>query len=318
MNLKNKKCKVVFIGSGYMVCEHAKAFSGIDGVELDGIYSRTKSKTESVAKNFGINNVANSIDELYKKSSADLVVIAVSELSLGQVFKEALNYPWTILLEKPAGYSPDDSMRIYDESIGKKNKVFVALNRRHYQSTRIAIEQLKHISSARVVNVLDQEDIVTAMKIGKPEEITRNWMYVNSIHLIDYFSMFCRGTINKVSNVLRWNPGDPRIVLSTIEYSSGDIGIYTAFWNAPGPWSVSITTSEKMWQMRPLEKLSVQEFGVRGLSSVELDRVDELFKPGLRLQAIEAVKAAAGLDNGLVDLEKYMESVSLTKKIYNG
>ncbi len=43
-------CKVAFVGAGYMGTEHAKAFADVPGVELSGIFSRTRERAEKLAK----------------------------------------------------------------------------------------------------------------------------------------------------------------------------------------------------------------------------------------------------------------------------
>ena len=114
-----KRCKVAFVGAGYMATEHAKAFRDITGVELAGIYSRTAVRAEAVAKDLGIQTTCGSIAELHAKTAADLVVIAVPELSLRNVAAECFHYPWTCLIEKPAGYNVADAEAIAELEIGR-------------------------------------------------------------------------------------------------------------------------------------------------------------------------------------------------------
>src|SRR5690554_6238588 len=99
-----QKVKVAFVGAGYMASEHAKAFSGLPGVELVGIHSRTPSRAEQLAKDYPGMRVCNSVAELHAQSDADLVVVTVKELAMKEVAEQCFKFPWTILLEKPAGY----------------------------------------------------------------------------------------------------------------------------------------------------------------------------------------------------------------------
>ena len=72
-------------------------------------------------------------------------------------------------------------------------------------------------------------------KFKHPEKVVKNFMYANSIHLIDLMFVFVEDILKK-SKIL--NLGKERIteiVLSTIEFSSGDLALYEGIWKGPGP-----------------------------------------------------------------------------------
>ena len=309
-------CKVAFVGAGYMASEHLKAFKDVPGVELSGIYSRTAGRAEKLAQEFGVQLVCSSIAELYERTKARLVVIAVPELSVRTVCLEAFKYPWTFLIEKPAGYDLADAESILENAKTLQRQAFVALNRRHHSSTRIVLEDIAQKQGPRLIHVYDQEDQIAARKANQPELVVQNWMYANSIHVIDYLRILGRGKIIAVDPVIRWNAEDARFVMAKITYDSGDVGIYEAVWNGPGPWAVTVTTQEKRWEMRPLEQASFQPYGSRRLEPVEVHEWDKQFKPGLRAQAEEAVKAVMGKPHTLPSLEDATKSMALVQAIY--
>jgi predicted dehydrogenase len=309
-------CKVAFIGAGYMTTEHVKAFKDVTGVELAGIYSRTKIRAEKLALELSVGSVSESIAELYEKSRAQLVVIAVPELAVREACLEAFKYPWTCLIEKPVGYDLADAEQIMAAATNLKRRAFVALNRRHHSSTRIVLEDISKQQGQRLIHVYDQEDTNVARKAGQPELVVQNWMYANSIHVVDYLSILGRGEIVAVDPVIRWTPQSPQFVMAKISFESGDVGIYEAVWNGPGPWAVTVTTQEKRWEMRPLELAAVQPYGSRKLEAVAVNEWDIKFKPGLRAQAGEAVKAVFGEPHTLPSLEDAMKSIRLVHAIY--
>jgi predicted dehydrogenase len=308
----NSLCKVAFIGAGYMAGEHLKAFKDIPEVEIVGIYSRTKSRAESLYPG----GVYDSIEKLYEESRPQLVVICVPELEARKVCIEAFKYQWACLVEKPAGLDVKDAEQILSVAKTLNRNVFVALNRRHYSSTRSVLENITEFPGKRFIHVLDQEDQIGARKAGQPEIVVQNWMYANSIHVLDYFSIFARGNIISIEPIIPWSLNDPWLVITKITYSSGDIGIYEAIWNAPGPWAVAITTEKRRWEMRPLEFSTFQSYGSRNSESFTLNQWDKEFKPGLRLQASEAIKAVKGQPHNLPSLEDAMKSMKLVHSIY--
>ena len=309
-------CKVAVVGAGYMAKEHILAFQDIEGVEIVGITSRTRKRAEEVADSFNIQNVCDSVSELYVKTKADLVVVSVPELSANKVSKACFEFPWTVLLEKPAGYNLQDAKDILTCAQMKNSNAYVALNRRHYSSTRIALNGLSDNENARWIYVQDQQDQVVAQSSGQPKEVVDNWMYANSVHVIDYFKLFGRGEIKSVEQIVPWSPQSPWLVVAKIIFDSGDVGLYEGIWCGPGPWSVSISTTEKRWEMRPLEQVRCQNAGERTVESLELHEWDQQFKPGLRLQAQEAVLAAAGKENNLPTLQDAFDSMKLVNSIF--
>ena len=260
--------------------------------------------------------VTESVTELYEKTKADIVVICVSELSVREVCILAFEFPWLCLIEKPAGYNMHDACLIKEAAKKFNTKAFVALNRRHYSSTRSVKHDLESFPANRVVHVFDQENPRIALDGGTPPLVVENWMYANSIHVADYLTLLCRGEVASVENVIKWDRMNPFFVLSKILYTSGDIGIYEAVWNAPGPWAVSITTQERRWELRPLEKATFVDYGSRSVTQFEVDEKDTICKPGLVLQAQEAVNAARLLPNMLPNLDEGIKTMKLIEKIY--
>lgn len=311
------KIKIAFIGAGYMATEHAKAFSSFDEFTIVGICSRTQIKAEVLAAEYKT-QVFSNIEEMYKQTQADLVIIAVNELSLLDVCQQVFQYSWLCFLEKPVGYNYEQACIISKLAFEKDHKPYVAFNRRSYSSTRTALDYLKNNDNGtRLVSILDQENIDSAIMFGQPELVAHNFMYANSIHLIDYFNVFCRGTVLSVESTVPWQEDNPSYVVSTIKYTSGDIGVYTATWNGPGPWSVSITNSNVRLEMRPLELLKIQLSGERKAEEVAIDPVDTLYKPGLYYQAEQLLNYFKGKMIDLATLDDSLNSMKLCSLIYN-
>jgi len=311
-----KKIKVAVIGAGFMANEHIKAFMDVSEVALIGIHSRTRARAEALAQKYDIPDVYDTIDALYIGTQADLVIVAVPELTVNAVCKQVFKHPWQVLIEKPAGYNLQDAEEIAAVADKAGRKAYVALNRRHYSSTRAVEMELESVEDLRLVQVFDQENPQAALEGGQPLTVVENWMYANSIHIIDYFCVFCRGEITEVSHVIRWDPKEPRFVLTKIQYSSGDIGVYQAIWNGPGPWAVTVTTQSKRWEMRPLEQATSQLYKSRKSEPIPLHSWDTQFKAGLRQQAEETIKALRGETNKLPTLVDGIATMRLVNRIY--
>ena len=312
----DKRLKLCIIGAGNMAREHLGVFHECEEIEIVGIYSKTLSKARDVSNNFNIPIVANSIKELYDSTKANIVVIAVNELACKEVCLEAVKYNWKLLIEKPVGHNFSEAIFIDKLCTDCGVDAYVGLNRRFYGSTMALQKILRGINGKRVVTVLDQEDAELATLSGRPKKVVDNWMYANSIHLIDYFQQFCRGEHIHTSILSRWNPKDRDPVIAELKFSSGDVGIYHAVWDAPGPWSVTVSTNEVRGELRPLEILSLQFKGSRKTSEVAIDEIDKEYKPGLMRQARELIETFYGNTSELVTVTEATKSMKLVKSIY--
>lgn len=308
-------CNVAIVGAGYMAREHIRAFQDIAGVQVVGIQSRTRKRAEDLAKEFGVAGVYDSVEQLYGGTGADLVVVTTPELQTNAVCDACFLHPWTALIEKPAGYNMEDASAIAANAKARGSRAYVALNRRHYASTRTMLADLASIEGPRFIKLQDQEDAVAALRAGQPPLVVENWMYANSIHVIDYFTMLGRGKVVDVQRVVPWTPGSSYVV-AKVTFDSGDLGIYEAVWNGPGPWAVTVNVREKRWELRPMERAAFQVAGKRVLEPVEPDPIDTQFKPGLRVQAELAVRASRGEQTDLPTLDDALASMRLTQAIY--
>lgn len=309
--------RLAVIGAGNMARCHIETIVCMPNVWLAGIYSRTKSRAVNLANEFSVKFVASSVAELYHVTQADGVVVAVEETATEQIISEIALHNWSALVEKPIGLGLCDSKRICERSADTGLNLYVAMNRRHYASTQMAVQKLTQIGGRRIVQIHDQEDPSSALTNGRKAVVCDNWHFANSIHLIDLFDVFCRGEVSKVRNVIPWTTGyGAKSTHSIIEFDSGDVGIYTSVWNAPGPWLVAISTPTKRLEMRPVEYLSEQTYPSRQITPCELGDVDQKFKPGVFCQMNEFVKALNRKNNGSVDITSYLRSVKLTSQLY--
>jgi predicted dehydrogenase len=310
-----KRLRVAIVGAGYMAGEHAKVFAAMPEVELVGVCGRTPAKAKALADAHSTKTF-DSIDAMYRDAKPDGVVITVNELSTRTVCDQCFGHGAALLIEKPVGLDLTEATGILQRSRAAGVRSFVAMNRRSYSSTRQAVAALESDEGTRLITVFDQQDLDTARQYGAPPEVVRNYMYANSIHLIDYFHILGRSAIVGVDPVIPWVAEAPGAVAAVIRYENGDSGLYQAVWNRPGPWSVAVTTPKHRYEMRPLEKLTVQKRGERAVTEIPIDSMDTAFKPGLRFQAEQFVAAMLEKQSSLATLDAATETMRLVARIY--
>jgi len=296
--------------------EHMRAFRDVPGARLAGVHSRSLARASALAAEFGVPVVADSVAELHAKTGARLVVVSVPELAANAVLKDCFRHDWAVLAEKPAGYNVADAEDIRAAAMKQQRRAYVALNRRHYSATRTAGDLLSTDAGARFIRIQDQQDQAAALAAGQPAKVVENWMYANSIHVIDYLGVFGRGNVVSVQPVVAWDPTRPGTVVARISFSGGDIGLYEGVWNGPGPWAVTVSTASQRLEMRPLEQLGLQKRGERRLEPQPVHEWDTAFKAGFRAQAQKAVAAALGQPADLPTLDDALRSMRLVERIF--
>ncbi|MDB4843918.1 Gfo/Idh/MocA family oxidoreductase [Hellea sp.] len=309
--------KVAMVGAGNMIEAHILAFQAQENVKIVGITNRTRTKANILAEKYGVEYVANSIKELMDTCKPDLVVMAVYEPAITKIAREIFGYDCAVLMEKPLGLNLNEADQLVVWANARDKPVFVGLNRRAMESTRTALEDLDGRQERRFIHIQDQQSLDKARAIGHAEVVVENWMYANSIHLVDYAFTFGRGYVTQVKILEPWKPEAPDIVVAHITFSSGDTALYQALWNGPGPWSCTISTFSKRWELRPLENLQFQNYGERTINEVKFSDIFSEYKPGFLFQAKQVCLALRGHNSTAVSAQEAVKSVQLLKRIYS-
>ena len=313
--MKAKLKKILIIGAGKIAVEYLKVLKRSNKIKIVGILSRTKISSKKLASRFNIPNHGNSLEFMMQKLDPELVIVCVSASETFKICKELFKYKCTSLIEKPIALSLKDSISLNKLSSKYKHKFFVALNRRFFSSTEKLKKKLSKIIDKRIVTVFDQENTLNAKKSGHGLKVIKNWMFANSIHLIDYFNIFCRGNYINVKKKKFSLGQNQSVLISTILYDSGDIGIYHAYWNRPAPWKVTISCSNNFYILSPIEKLiEINEKDIK--NTYNLSSFDKKFKPGFYSMTNEFINAYNKRKNRLVSKETNLKTMKLIHKIY--
>jgi predicted dehydrogenase len=309
--------KIAIVGAGLMAREHARAFAATAGTEIVAVHSRTRAKAEQLAAEYRIPLVAESIGEM-ASAGANLVVVAVPELSAREVILSCLGHEWTMLVEKPAGYNLAEAELIERAARNSATRIYVALNRRFYSSFLRVRDALQAVhTERRFIHVQDQQSYAEARAHNHPEEVVRHFMYANSIHNIDLIRAFARGEVVRVTPVMPWQGEETEVVLAHVEFESGDAALYEGIWKGPGPWACSVSTPSQRWSMMPLEEASRQLAGQRRREPFEREQIDVDFKPGLLRQADAVVGAMRGAEaTSLVTLSRSLDTMRLIHAMF--
>ena len=240
-----RKIKIAFVGVGYMSEQYAKILNNKFKYKNTIVAAINKSnpRVNKFLKNYTVSKKYSSIINMMEDTKPDIVIVCVNELATIKILNTLSKYPCVCLIEKPVGINYDQSKKILSL---KKNKLFfpfVALNRRYYSSIINSQKILKKDNSKRIIKIFDQENIIYAKRAGQPKKVYKNWMYANSIHMVDFIYLFGRGKLLKIEEKFRDKILNQGIVSCKLTFSSGDIVYYFSLWNRPAPWSLQISTN---------------------------------------------------------------------------
>jgi predicted dehydrogenase len=307
--------RVGLIGSGYMAKEYLKASSAVETLKIVSIFSRNVSTATSLASEYNIPMVAQTVEE-FTELKLDFLIICVPELATANIISSFSKLNLPMLVEKPVGLTLAEALEIENFAATRGLSIFVALNRRFYSSSMQVFAELSSSSGKRVVRVNDQENTIAAIAAGQPNRVVENWMFANSIHIIDFISTICRGEPS--IEFRRRTPLDDLsyIVHVGVKFTSGDEALYTCYWNCPSGWSVDINTSNRAWQLSPLEVARVRKLEDRQFSDFVKDDNDLRFKPGLVQMLIELEKCVSGQEHNLTTISEANRTMRLIEMIY--
>ena len=314
--MKVKKINIAIIGTGYMAREYIEVINNFSEINIKGCLGRSSKNIRYIKKKFPKIEIFKNLNELINKDVLDGIIVAVSEESTFEIARSLIKYKGIVLFEKPLGINFYEFIKIEKLQIKYKTKWYVGLNRRFYSSTENLIKFLKKETGKRIININDQEDIIVQTKAGKSEKIIENWMYANSVHLIDFIDILARGDLLCCSNIIPWDKGKSNFVSSILKFSSGDLVLYNAIWNAPSPWSITVQTKATFYSLSPIEKLIYQTNKSRELFEVPTEKIDLKYKPGLFKQVNEFLKCIKNEKNLLINVKNNKKTMKLIKQIY--
>ncbi len=129
---KEKGLELVVIGAGDWVARyHLPAILKLApqyNVHIKGIWNRTISKAQNLARQFGIQRVYNTVEDIIKDPYIDCAIVVVNSMAVGDLVKKLSACKIPILCEKPPGKNSSEAKELAD--VMKSTNV-VGFNRRY-------------------------------------------------------------------------------------------------------------------------------------------------------------------------------------------
>lgn len=111
------------VGPGNIASKFASDLKLVAGAQIAGVASRTKSKAEEFAQEFGVDQVFDSYQELFESSSVDIVYIATPHVFHKELTIQAMRAGKHVLCEKPMGVNQKEVEEMI--KVAQEHQVFL-------------------------------------------------------------------------------------------------------------------------------------------------------------------------------------------------
>jgi predicted dehydrogenase len=115
-NTTDTKVVAALIGAGFMGSVHSRALRAA-GIEIAGIVSSSKEKSEQACKALGIDRAYESVSDLLSDSRVNLVHILTPNQTHAELIDLALDAGKNIVCEKPLTVETSDARRLSDKAL---------------------------------------------------------------------------------------------------------------------------------------------------------------------------------------------------------
>jgi predicted dehydrogenase len=311
---------ILLLGVGYMGKEYYKVLRDMPypvtvvGNSNLGI-EQFSAETDGVAYMGGVKGNR----EFINNAGITHAIIATPVHTLKEVTLDCLQLGIkNILIEKPAGKTPDEVTELAKLEIEYGANIFVACNRRFFASVNTLLgmldEQRETISSVRFEFT---EWISQIYKMHKEDKVHNNIFFTNSIHVID-LAFFFAGMPKEISAFTAeqnyWTDDKLRYAGAGIT-KNNVLFSYLADWKSPGRWAVEVITNDTRYYLQPMETLQIQKKDSVKVDLVEIeDALDRRYKPGLYAM-VDTFLHGGEKKNRLLTLKEHNDMMWVYKKM---
>lgn len=311
------KVRIGLIGAGWIARKHLDVIKDIDWIEAVGVTSRTLSRAEELAREYGIPVCARDADTLIKEAKPDALMVLVSFDQMYEVSCRVISLGLPLFIEKPPGLMPEETKSLLELARKYSVRTMVGYNRRYYSIFHKGIEIIRKHGELMGIRI-DGHERFWQLADTLKERVRSQWIYANSTHTIDLLRFF-GGEPSGISAISRSRiekNGDQFAAIMELE--SGAIGHYLAHWYSPGGWGVALYGEGVTVEFSPLEsgRWTDKQFRTH---DIEPDDVDLKYKPGFyaQMEAFGRMVRDGKLPWPGQDLAAAYQTMILAQKISN-
>ena len=307
------KKSVWLVGPGNIGIEYVKVLQSLD-VDITAIGRSQKKDWPIPVYDQGLDNYIKSVPN----DIPEYAIVAVDENQLYSITKRLITKGVkNILLEKPGAINKEQIKSLEQMSISMKCNLFIAYNRRFYQSVQKCKEKINQSKGPISINFSFTEWTHAIEFDTYSKEELEKFVLCNSSHIPDtvfYLAGKPKALNCQTAGSLKWHPAASIFQGNGIT-ERGILINYNANWESAGRWGIEICLPSEKLILRPLEKLYIQPKG--SLNNVEYklqnESIDLIFKAGLH----EEVKSFLTKQDDLCSIADQVQNFEWFYKMAN-
>jgi predicted dehydrogenase len=208
MMTNEKTIGVGIVGAGFARTTQIPGFRNCEGARVVAITSRHRDHAESVAKEFGIEHVAENWKELVAREDVDLVSVVTPPATHMEITLAALDHGKAVLCEKPMAMTAEEAKRMTDRAreVGVLALIDHELRFLNSRRTMRAMLQNGGIGQVRHCNYVFRSDyrgvLDRAWDWWSDEEMGGGTLGAIGSHAIDSFRWLLSTEVSAVSALL--------------------------------------------------------------------------------------------------------------------
>jgi predicted dehydrogenase len=203
-----KTIGIGIVGAGFARTTQVPGFRNCKGARVVAITSRHRENAESVAKEFGIENVAGDWRELVQRDDVDLVSVVTPPATHMEITLAALEHGKAVLCEKPMAMNADEAKRMTDQA--RATGVLALIDHElRFLSSRRKMREMLHsgaIGSVRHCNYVFRSDYRGVLERTwdwwSDEKMGGGTLGAIGSHAIDSFRWLLGTEVSEVSAML--------------------------------------------------------------------------------------------------------------------
>lgn len=285
--------RLAIIGLGNIAHKHAEVIRAIPGLELTAGVRRDAETGRAFCSQYAIPHFFRSTADLLSWGEFDAAIICCGHHFTVEISQAVLATGRPCLIEKPVGFSANETQSVLDAANRAGTWGMVAVNRRFYSIVQKARRLLAETGGLRAIRVEHTEWMHESAKWGLAEDLLDRYFFINGIHLLDTMCHLA-GLPKSTDSTVREFPGRRNAYDAMFRFPSGAIGHYSGQWYAPGRWGLDLFAEDLRITFPRMEEAVIQRTG-RDPEPLILDDVDQRFKPGFYRQMEAFVQNAEKL-----------------------
>lgn len=315
-----KKPNILLVGVGYMGKEYYKVLRDMScsvtvvGNSSSGV-KQFAVDTDGIAYMGG----ARGNREVLKCAGITHAIIATPVHTLREVTLDCLQLGIkNILIEKPAGKTPDEVGELVELEKEYGANIFVACNRRFFASVDALLGMIdKRHETVSSVRFEFTEWLSQLYETHKDDKVHNNIFFTNSIHVTDLAFFFA----GMPAEIFAFTAGQNDWTDDKLRYAGAGITknnvifSYFADWKSPGRWAVEVITNDTKYYLQPMETLQIQKKNSVRVDAVGIeDILDQRYKPGL-FAMVDTFLNGGEKTKRLLTLKKHNDMMWVYKKM---